>query len=393
MAFSKLIVRLYSLLRSGLRFGQTKRSWRSYRRSGSQSSTRGILLIGGLSSNAASTNRTLADKLSTGGSLLWSRNLHGHTGTFSDFSRSRLWNWIADALISLRKTYQRFGKRDLVLVGHSTGGLVVLAALIFSHLFPKRVVDDPSVKLRGVLIFPPFGLQSRLDSRLLWTVAIMYYLICPAAFLILAFSGPWMWLLSLLAYFCHLYFVPKISVPSGDERVRQPKIKRRWAIVSESVFLALVCIYFVFAPPLIALFARLAPGIWAFAAFGLFIVTLGAPLFMIPRNATDAANGAEPSETIGSRHHVGYRWLPVITVANLLILQFVLQFLLRFCKRPTLVLEGGKDKVVIVKRNWIEAMKPHVELIELPEYPHSDLSQQQQVELAEVILAWLARTD
>jgi pimeloyl-ACP methyl ester carboxylesterase len=407
MTFSRLTLRIASLLRSGLRYGESKRSWKSFRQPGSKESTQAILMIGGLSSNAASTNRTLAKELSHGEVVTWSRNLYGHTGRYSDFSRSRLWHWIADGLLALRKLATRSKKNDAVLIGHSTGGLVVLAIIILHGLFPRRLKRKlQNVRLRGVLIFPPFRLQRRLDAWLLWIVAIMYYLLCPMAFLLLAFSGPWMWTLSLLAYASHVYFVPKISVPSGDERARQPEKKRKWAIVSESVFLAGICIYFVFAPPLIALFAGIFPGPVAIGAFALFIVTLSAPIFLIPRNVDVAAmDTADPSCHGGAipelhvslehrlRHHLGYRWLPVITVANLQILQFILRRFLRYCHSPILLIEGGQDKVVVVEPEWIKALGTNVDFIRLENFPHSDLTPQQQTELAKIIRNWLAATD
>jgi hypothetical protein len=196
--------------------------------------------------------------------------------------------------------------------------------------------------------------------------------------------------MSLLAYLCHVYFVPKISVPSGDERARQPERKRKWAIVSESVFLAMLCIYFVFAPPFIALFAELFPGPWAIAAFGIFIVTLVAPLFLIPRKLSDVAVESEQKDSGSVRHHLGYRWLPVITVANLLVFQFILRFFLSCCRSPVLLMEGGQDQVVVVEPSWIKAIGSNVKLIHLADFPHSDLTPQQQIDLAKIIRNWLA---
>lgn len=393
MALQRLILQLSTLLRSGLRYGESKRTWKSFRQPGSVDSDQAMLVIGGLSSNGASVNRTLARELSRGEVLTLSRNLYGHTGRFSDFSRSRVWHWIADALISLRKLVSRFRKNDLVLIGHSTGGLVILAILILFRIAPRWLMrginNAQGITLRGVLIFPPFSLKRRLDARLLWIVAIMYYLVCPAAFLLLAFSGPWMWPLSLLAYACHVYFVPKISVPSGDERARQPEKKRKWAVVSESLFLASLCIYFVSAPPLIAVLAHVGPSLWAITAFWIFIASLIAPIFLIPRKTPDVALESEHADSCDLRDHLGYRWLPVITVANLQVLQFVLQYLLRFCQSRLLVIEGGKDEVVVVERTWIEALGAHAELLHLADFPHSDLNRQQQTELASIIRNWI----
>lgn len=390
MAFKGSIVHWVSWLRSGIRFGETKRSWRSYRIAGEETSDQAILMIGGLSSNAATTNRTLAQTLHRDRVMTWSRNLFGHTGLFSDFSRSRFWNWIADGIIAMRKLIHRHKRSDLVLVGHSTGSLVVLAILILRQLLPRWLLKtDQATQIRGVLIFPPFRLQRRLDTRLLWTVAVLYYIICPAAFALLAISGPWMWPISLVAYLLHLYLVPKIYVPSGDQRAEQPDSKRRRAILSESVLLAVLCIYFVAAPPLIAIAAQLISGIAPLIVFGGFIVTLVVPLLMIPQSPVEMAVTADCRDEVCQKRHVGYRWLPVITVANLVIFQFVIKFFLRFCSDPILLIEGGQDKVVVVDESYVSRLGENVKRVYLADFPHSDLSWQQQTDLAGIIVDWL----
>jgi len=187
-------------------------------------------------------------------------------------------------------------------------------------------VPDQTVRIRAVLIFPPFRLKRKRDARLLGLVAILYYVISPAAFILLALSGPWMWPLSLLAFLCHILFVPQIWVPNGDERAsaaaapvaRRSGERRRWIEMPEGLVLALACIYFVAAPPLIALGGKLMPGVWINGVFALFIATLLIPLFLIPREF-------ESKPAIGGGRSSGYRWLPVITAANMLLLQQLLR--------------------------------------------------------------------
>ncbi len=390
MAFKGSIYHWLSWLRSGVRFGETKRNWRSFRLSGDDNCDQAVLMIGGLSSNAATTNRTLAQHLHRGRVLTWSRNLFGHTGLFSDFSRSRMWNWIADGVIALRKLVVRHKKKEIVLVGHSTGGLVALAILILRSIAPRWLLErSDEVKLRAVLIFPPFKLQRKLDSRLLWIVAVLYYLVCPLAFLLLALAGPWMWPLSAFGFLSHLYLVPKIYVPSGDQRVMEGEKKRRRMILSDSILLALLSLYFVAAPPLIALHAEIYRSQLSVVLFALFICTLFLPLWMMPRSPVEVAIPPDCQTGLCPTRHVGYRWLPVITVANLVIFQFVLKFFLRFCRDPVLLIEGGQDKVVIVEESYVKRLGVNVQRVKLSDFPHSDLSWQQQSQLASIIVDWL----
>lgn len=390
MAFKGSIYHWLSWLRSGVRFGETKRNWRSFRLSGQEESDHAVLMIGGLSSNAATTNRTLAQHLHRGRVLTWSRNLFGHTGLFSDFSRSRMWNWIADGVIALRKLALRHKKKEIVLVGHSTGGLVALAILILHSLTPRWLLNGADeVNLRAALIFPPFKLQRKLDSKLLWIVAVFYYLVCPMAFLLLAFTGPWMWPLSAFGFVSHLYLVPKIYVPSGDQRASQAEKKRSRMILSESVLLAMLSLYFVSAPPLIALHAEIYRSQFSIVLFALFICTLFLPLLMMPRSPVEVAIPPDCQNGLCPTRHVGYRWLPVITVANLVIFQFVLKFFLRYCRDPILLIEGGQDKVVIVDESYVKRLGENVQRVKLPDFPHSDLSWQQQSKLASIIVDWI----
>ncbi len=369
-----------------LRFGGPKDSvWRPYHQFGSAKCTTAFLVIGGLSSNGALTNRQLARTLHRAWkeAHTWSRNLSGHTGRFFDYSNSRFWHWFSDGYIALKKLIDRYRKDDVVLIGHSTGGLVVLLLAILFALLPRFLVPKGrSVRLRSVLLFPAFRLQRRRDAVLLTLVGIMYYVLCPLAFLLLAMSGPWMWPMSLLAFLLHILVVPQISVPNGEERARQVASGTRWFDVPEGVLLGLACIYFVVAPPLIALTAGALPVTLSHTLFAVFILTLLTPMFLIPREV----------ETRSFRvvaRQPGYQWMPCITVANLIILQYLIRPLLQFVRCPVLILIGGRDQVVEVPPNWVAAIGGgQVQTRLLPEFPHSGFSVDQQIELAGIILKW-----
>jgi pimeloyl-ACP methyl ester carboxylesterase len=386
--------RAFNWLLSQLRFGAGPiPTWRPYHQVGSSRCPTAFLVVGGLSANGAESNRQLSRTLHRAWSEAhtWSRNLSGHTGRFIDFSGSRFWHWIGDAVSTLRKLTFRHKKQDIVLIGHSTGGLVVLAVALLFRLWPRWFVPpDQTVRIRAVLIFPPFRLKRKRDARLLGLVAILYYVISPAAFILLALSGPWMWPLSLLAFLCHILFVPQIWVPNGDERAsaaaapvaRKSGERRRWIEMPEGLVLALACIYFVAAPPLIALGGKLMPGVWINGVFALFIATLLIPLFLIPREF-------ESKPAIGGGRSSGYRWLPVITAANMLLLQQLLRPFLGWIRCPLLVLEGELDHVVRIDPSWLRAFGSTELTTELlPGFPHSSLSRSQQEALAHRIVEW-----
>ena len=89
---------------------------------------------------------------------------------------------------------------------------------------------------------------------------------------------------------------------------------------------------------------------------------------------------------------IGYEWLPIITVANLVILQWILRPLLRLVRCPILILEGELDKVVTVDPTWTRALgSSNVETALMHGYQHSGCSRGQQVELANLIIDWCRR--
>jgi pimeloyl-ACP methyl ester carboxylesterase len=372
-----------------LRFGLPSEDWwRPYHQFGSSRCPTAFLVIGGLSSNGSMANRQLARSLHRAweDAHTWSRNLSGHTGRFFDYSGSRFWHWITDGMTSIHKLIHRYHKNDVVLIGHSTGGLVVLALALIYQTFRRRLVPaDKVVRLRCVLIFPAFRLQRKRDAVLLSIVAILYYFICPAAFILLAISGPWMWPMSILAFALHILFVPQISVPSGEERARQDSAGRRWFELPEGILLALICIYFVAAPPLIAVLSGVIPGALAQAIFALFILTLLTPIFLMPREfelTTSRSFARAPS----------YQWLPVITAANLIILQNILRPFLHLVRCPILILEAERDEVVSVSPSWLEALgHDNVRKHFLYGFPHSGFSSEQQKILADIIVQWCRR--
>jgi pimeloyl-ACP methyl ester carboxylesterase len=369
-----------------LRFGLAPVGyWRPYHQFGSSDCPTAFLVIGGLSSNGSTANRQLARSLhrTWRDAHTWSRNLSGHTGHFFDYSGSRFWHWISDGLSSLHKLIHRYHKSDIVLIGHSTGGLVVLCLAILYRVFRRSLVPkEKSIRLRCVLIFPAFRLKRRRDAILLSIVGVLYYLVCPAAFLLLALSGPWMWPMSLLAFVLHIVFVPQISVPSGEERARQEAAGRRWFDMPEGVVLGLACIYFVAAPPLIAALAGVFPGSIAQAIFAVFILTLLTPIFLMPREI-------DLSSIKATSRIQAYQWMPIITVTNLIILQRILRPILGWVQCPVLIFEAGLDEVVQVPSSWVSALgDQNVRKHFLYGFPHSSLSVKQQIELSDIIVDW-----
>lgn len=380
------IARAKTSLMSHLRFGADQdRAWRPYHQLGDSDSRTAFLVLGGLSANGVAANRQLSRTLhrTCTSAHTWSRNLSGHTGRLFDFSGSRFWHWILDGAKSLRALTRQHQMNDIVLIGHSTGGLVVLSLAILFELMPKWFVPGgQQVRIRGVLVFPAFRLKRQSDTIMLSIVGVLYYLVCPLAFLMLALTGPWMWPMAVLAFVLHILLVPQISVPNGEERALQAAMGQRWYELPEKLVLAAACIYFVIAPPILAFSAGVYPGYFSSGAFALFIATLLTPLYLMPKE----------SETSSSRQiarQVKYRWMPIITVANLIILQWLLRPLLRLVRCPLLVVEGELDQVVRVDAQWVDSLgSEDVQNRYLRGYPHSGLSVKQQIDLAEVIVKW-----
>ncbi len=380
------VARAKTALLSHLRFGADQDyAWRPHHQLGSSGSRNAFLVIGGLSANGVAANRQLARilHLTCTSAHTWSRNLSGHTGRLFDFSGSRFWHWILDGAKSLRALTRQHQMNDIVMIGHSTGGLVVLVLAILFELMPKWFVPNgKQVKIRGVLVFPAFELKRRSDTIMLSIVAVLYYMICPLAFLMLALTGPWMWPMSVLAFLLHILLVPQISVPNGEERARQAAMGQRWYELPEKMVLAAACIYFVVAPPVLAVGAGVYPGYLSSGAFALFIATLLTPLYLMPREA-------ERSSLRQIARQVKYQWMPIITVTNLVILQWLLRPLLKLVRCPILVIEAELDQVVSVDSRWVDALGSRdVENRYLLGFPHSGLSVPQQVDLANVIVKW-----
>jgi hypothetical protein len=98
---------------------------------------------------------------------------------------------------------------------------------------------------------------------------------------------------------------------------------------------------------------------------------------------------AERSSLRQIARQVKYQWMPIITVTNLIILQWLLRPLLKLVRCPILVIEAELDQVVSVDSRWVDALGSRdVENRFLLGFPHSGLSVPQQVDLANVIVKW-----
>jgi pimeloyl-ACP methyl ester carboxylesterase len=367
-----------------LRFGSEARSksWNSRRLSGSDNSDSGVIIFGGLTLNTSKAFALIArlfyrDSNSTRD--VWCVNMSGHTGRLKDLTKANLWHWIKDANNVLFKMSDASNKKDVLLMGHSTSGLTLLALLVLSEIRKLLGLDkDRQLNLKAALLFPAFRLQSRFNEIMLLVVALLYYFLCPLIFIYLGTTSLKILPLAIPATILHFVLVPRIWIPYGDSRTPKWK-KRRW-IVSELILLSALCIFFVTMPVVIILIHRVQPA-YSSTVMGLFIISLLSILFLIPQKKSDR-------NKIDKRD--GYDYLPVITATNVVLLQIALLPFLTLIKAPVLILHSEADDVVYVPKIWCWLLSRNSDLteIQLKHMPHSKWSDEQKVQIYEIVAEW-----
>ncbi|HMO18159.1 MAG TPA: alpha/beta fold hydrolase [Oligoflexia bacterium] len=376
---------LFAWLFGVLRFGREiqPKNWNSTILAGSDKSDSGIIIFGGLSANATQSLVQVARlfyKKYSGTVHVWCLNLSGHNGKFFDFTQSRMWHWIYEGYAKLFKMIKVLGKSDIVLVGHSTGGLVVLCLLL---VFKIRKAFSPeknrNIRIRAALIFPAFRLKSRVDESMLLIAAILYYIMCPAVFLYLAFSSFKFMILAGVALFLHFMLVPRIWIPSGDNS-NQIARKPSW-MLSEVVLLSILCLGFLIMPVFIVGINYFSPD-YSQTALALFIMSLICTPFLIKQKKVTEGKSESKS---------GYDYLPIVTTANLILLQLVIRPFLGLIDSEILILESDADKVVKVTPWCFNSLdkRSKVTSVKLTSVPHSQWERDHQVEVFDHISGWL----
>lgn len=387
-AIQAWLINLFSFLKFGTEI--QPRNWNNLFLSGSDTSDTGIIMFGGLSANASHSLIKIARSLYKyygSRNNVWSLNLSGHTGKYRDFTKSRFWFWILDAKSKLNMLSVRFKKKNAILIGHSTGGLVVLALILLNQIQVKvkKIQNnnyESKINLKAILLFPAFRLKSRKDEILLLVVAIMYYAVCPMTFVYLATKSISLFIFSCIAIFLHYKLVPRIWIPSGENRVQTRK--KPWFKVSELVLLSGMCIFFITMPLVVLISQAIIPN-YSQTIFGVFIFLLLSSIFMIPQRDTE-----DKCKTESKR---GYDYLPLVATSNLILLQILLRPFLTFAESPILIIESSADTVVDIRKSWIRDLsrKSNLVFVTLHKIPHSQWGTMEQSEIANIIVRWIER--
>lgn len=373
--------------------------WRNLHLTGASDCHTVVLCYAGLAANGAVSQKKVARELYRRFDRrveFWQRNLWGHTGLYGHFRESRMWNWIWDGWSALRKLIRRPGSGDVFIFGHSTGGLVgVLLAWAFERfprLFGKEAME---ARLCGVVLnAPAFVLRSRRNTALLTVVLLLYYVICPAVFIAIPFVKHGLWDLTLAVAVFFFLLLPRVRVPTASPEAQagpKPSLRERLTWRAEQYRALSLVIHFGIAPVVILLAALWLPIGWIRAALWLFLGSIIAALMYLPRGRALEAywEEDEEEEVISDR----YKWLPVITAATLLPLQWAARRAVVRLKCPVLFILGEKDRVVDNKAAeaiFSRLRTKDAELVVAEGIYHSNTSEVRQLQLVDIMEEWLS---
>jgi pimeloyl-ACP methyl ester carboxylesterase len=282
----------------------------------------------------------------------------------------------------LRAWLKKHPERCVVLVGHSTGALV---ATCLAWLFACSPGSKTVSRVSGVvLIAPAFKLRSQRDIHLLSIVLFFYYLICPLAILGVTVAFPRLFVLGVASLLLHTVVVPGIWIFNGEQRAnfRESDSRAYSSAKRRELFMAIMILGFLMTPvalTCIALFLGFA------AAKYLYLVFIGlqlARLFFVMVSPDKVK--MEPSSS------TSYNWLPIITAANLLLLQMLACRVLPRLSLPVLVIEGKDDAVVHLPPSILAKFpRSMVTHLVVEGMGHSEFTVEQQRELAHTVTEWL----
>lgn len=384
--------RLFHRIRTG---SSARLPWRNLHLSGEQSSGVGFLLYSGLSANGALAQKKLARELYRRFDRrvdFWQRNLWGHTGRYGDFRQSRMWNWLLDAWRAARGLMSRRNDSRVIVIGHSTGALVtVLVGWLFQLLAQW---SGSRSRIGGVVLkAPAFQLRNRRNIRLLTMILIVYYLVSPLMFLLLVIDNIRLWDAVLVTAGCFYFLLPRIRVPTGHAvRTCAPEELERMKLAGrrDRLFALGLVIYFGIFPLMLMLLALVLPDTPIRAMLWTFFASIMVCIWLLPTGRVlDCDWENVDSEAPESS---GYCWLPVVTAATLLPLQWVSRLVVRRLQCPVLMILMERDYVVeaaMARALFDEIPSEDKTLRELEGMPHADASLEQQVFLADVIEAWV----
>lgn len=377
---------------------QPKVTWRNLHLTGDDSNPNAFLCYSGLAANGALTQKKVARELYRRfdrGVDVWQRNLWGHNGLYGQFRQSRMWNWLFDALKTLRYLFTRRNNSRVFLIGHSTGALLaVLVAWLFQHAPRLFVSRRRNARIGGVILCAPaFRLRNKRNERLLLMVLLLYYVVCPAMLFAVVILFPDLWDLALLTGIAFFALIPRIRVPTrmSDTQPESEKQRRELRTLQRrQQYRALgLVIHFGFGPLIIFVMAFLVPIDFVRSLLWFFIGTIAAALIYLPSGEVLSADWEEEEQETSDS---GYRWLPIVTAATLLPLQWMSKALLPRLNCPVFISLLECDKVVeneLLERLFESVRAPDKQLVVIKGCPHNDLSCDEQLRLVEEIEPWI----
>ena len=410
--YARVIARVFPLRRNEERSASSV--WKNLHQVGVEGEHPTFLTYSGLTANGARTQRRASKSLyRVLGSRfhVWHRNLFGHTGRYQDFRRSRMWDWIADACRVVNYALNRDKQAKFFLIGESTGALVV-TVLAYLYQIMKRVNGSRTAKflcesrmfekwfprlhrvamlsqkatneneIRGlIVVVPAFRLCSRRDEFLLLSCLVMYYLLIPIGLAVGVWVEPRAFVAAVISLLLVRSVFPRIWVPTGDAMAENMlSAVQLYSLVG-------VCFYIGMYPLLTVIVWLTIPRSSVEGLYYLYALSLLPHCAYAVWSEKMSRQSRSPMAPIG-----GYFWLPVVTTATMILLQWIGRFCMSRLECPVLFVYGGKDAVVCNvsgKRCFDRCPSQDKAQLTLESHPHSAWTQGEQDEWVTRLTAWV----
>ncbi len=371
--------------------------WHNMHLVGDTSSNVAFLCFAGLAANGVVSLKKIARELYRRFDRkvdFWQRNLWGHTGRYGEFRRSRMWRWTLDAVLALRTLLARPNNKHIYLLGHSTGALVAVVTAWLYQNAPRWIFAErnSSRKVNLILIAPAFRLRSRRNTYLLSMILVLYYFICPIVFIAIPFTFHTLWDLVLLTAILFFILLPRVRIPtrSNPEFCDRAEKRSIWSECDVDCVRAFaLVVHLAVFPTLILLLALFLPIDVIRPMLWFFVGTIVSALFYLPRGNVLDADWEDEEER---SERPAYHWLPVVTAATLIPLQWLSAHVATRIRQPMLVMLLSSDKVVdnsYTSGLFEQIIASDKTILTLNSLPHSDLGQDAQLEIVQVIDTWL----
>ncbi len=369
--------------------------WRNLHLAGSNKCPTAFMYYAGLGANGVVGQKKIARELYRRFDRqvdVWQRNLWGHTGRYGEFRQSRMWNWTNDAIVSLRKLINSYDNRCIFILGHSTGALVaVVVAWLFEQLPSFFGRKASSARIVGVVLTAPsFCLRKRKHAHLLLMVLLLYYVLSPAMFIALPFVFPRLWDLSLLTALAFFLLLPRVRVPNVSlhpECGERPTLSEQIRCKEHRYRALALVVHLGITPVLLLLLSFVFPISYVRAALWLFLASIIAAFFYLPKGEVLDAYSEEEA-----MKNDQYCWLPVVTAATLLPLQWVARYAIRRLRCSVLMILAEEDRVVdneFTKELFQSLVSSDRELLLEKGGSHTIATEARQLQLVDLMERWL----